>query len=145
MLLAPLEATTSTPGTTALVTAVDADACSLWNANGFAPQAITVDLGAPRVVGRLLLVPGMSPRGHVVHVVEVSHDGVTFEPRARYDGKMWDSGVFVVKLEPAARARFIRLRTESSPSWVAWFEIMPLTCTSDEPPVPPRASVKKPR
>ncbi len=137
MLLAPITATTATPATTALETAVDSDACSLWNSNGFVPQAITLDLGSSRTASRLLLIPGMSPRGRVVHVVEISDDGKSFEPRARYDGEMFDSGAFVVKLEPAARARFIRIRTETSPSWVAWFEIVPFTCTTDPPPVSP--------
>jgi hypothetical protein len=84
----------------------------------------------------------MTPDGQVAHVVEVSSDGVRFEARARYEGAMSEGGVFGVTLSPAALARYLRVRTERSPSWVAWNEIVPVACAGERatPPASPTSS-----
>jgi hypothetical protein len=124
--------------------ALDRSACTIWNSGAGAPQSITLDLGEPRPIGHVVLVAAMTPAGQVAHVVEVSDDGVTFDPRARYDGEMFDGGVFGLTLVPAARARFVRVRTERSPSWVAWRDVVPTTCQG-ETFLPPRAKGSSPR
>ena len=125
--------------------AVDGDSCTAWNSGGFAPQAITLDLGEPRPVGRVVLVPEMTPDGAVAHVVEVSNDGVRFEVRGRYEGTMVERGVYGVALSPAALARYVRVRTERSPSWVAWNEIVPVACPGQHATAPaPQQAVATP-
>jgi hypothetical protein len=123
--------------------ATDTDSCTTWNSNDYAPQSITLDLGEPRPVGHVIVVPNMTPDGPVSQVVEVSDDGVTFEQRARYDDRMFSGGVFGLTLQPAARARFVRVRTLVSPSWVAWFEVVPVAC-ANEAAVPPRPAPPPP-
>jgi len=108
--------------------AFDGSTCSVWNAGGFAPASLTVDLGAATDIDALVLLPEMTPSGNVVHRVEMSDDGVTFTPSQRIEAPM-QSGVEVdLRLPSRERARFVRFTTDASPSWVAWQEIAIVTC-----------------
>jgi hypothetical protein len=122
---------TATAGAGASGLAVDGDACTMWSAGAAPPQSITVDLGAERTFGHVILVAAMTPKGPVQHVVEVSDDGVAFDDRALYEDAMFEGGVYGITLTPPARARYLRVRTDASPSSVAWYEVVPVACPGE--------------
>jgi F5/8 type C domain len=110
-------------------TANDGDACTIWNAGGVPPQAITVDLEKDVPVTGLLLVPDMTPpEGDVTHTLEQSSDGDTWTAIAVVKRRMTDDHVYAVTFPNKVTARFLRVSTTASVSWVAWAEVAPLFC-----------------
>jgi hypothetical protein len=129
----PLEISAS-GGENAASAAFDGSTCTTWNAGGFAPQSITVDLGAPTDVDELVMIPEMTPNGSVVHRIEISDDGRSFAPSQRIEAPM-QSGVAVdLRLPRREHARFLRFSTDQSPSWVAWREIAIIRCGTTHGP-----------
>jgi hypothetical protein len=108
--------------------AFDGDACTVWNAGGFAPQELVVDLGEPAVIDRFVLVPEMTPDGAVRHVIETSLDGRHFEPAHRVEGPLRSGQLQEMVLPTPLRTRFLRIATRDSPSWVAWRDVVLLHC-----------------
>jgi hypothetical protein len=110
-------------------TANDGDACTIWNSGGVPPQSITVDLERDSAVSGLLLVPDMTPpEGDVSHVVEQSSDGDKWTAVVVVKQHMTDDHVYVVAFPQKVTARFLRVTTSASVSWVAWAEVAPLLC-----------------
>ncbi len=108
----------------------DGDTCTIWNSGGFAPQSITFDLGTETRIDAIVLVPEMSPNGSVKHAVAFSNDGKSFQVGQRVEAPM-QSGVAQDLLLPAPeRARFVRVTTDQSPSWIAWREVGLFRCGS---------------
>jgi hypothetical protein len=108
--------------------AVDGDRCTSWNAGEFPPQEIVLDLGAATMVRALLLLPAMTPDGPVVLELSASLDGVSWSHLQRGRADLRSEIPFTVRLPQSTPARWLRVRTLSSPSWVAWYEIVPLRC-----------------
>ncbi len=108
--------------------AFDGSTCTTWNAGGFAPQAITVDLGAPTDIDALVLVPEMTPNGNVTHRLELSEDGKTFSSAHRIEAPMSSGQPVELVFPKRERTRFLRLSSDKSPSWIAWREIGLLRC-----------------
>ncbi|MBI5478035.1 MAG: discoidin domain-containing protein [Deltaproteobacteria bacterium] len=130
--------------------AIDGDARTMWNAGAHPPQAVALDLGAPFVVRGLLGVAAMTPDGEATHVVETSRDGVSFVPRLRLARALRNLEIVDLTFAPVV-ARYLRVVTEASPSWVAWFELVPVTCAGDAaapgrptPPVSPHVPPSAP-
>ena len=108
----------------AAVSAFDGDACSIWNSGGFAPQAATLDLGAPTLVSTVLLVPEMTPSSATVtHVLEVSDDGRSFQRLGQLRAPMRTGEIVELPIPGGVTTRFVRVSTSESPSWVAWRDI----------------------
>ncbi len=126
-LLFPLATSASGASATAGL-ASDGSTCTIWNAGGHAPHSVTLDLGAPTRVDVIALVPEMTPNGQVSHEIAFSDDGRTFQVGHRLQAPM-QSGVAVELVLPSPeRARFVRVSTSASPSWVAWREIGLFRC-----------------
>ena len=107
----------------------DGDACTIWNAGGVPPQAITVDLEKDVGVSGVLLVPDMTPpEGDVVHTLETSSDGDRWTAIAVVKRRMTDDHVYAVTFPTKVTTRFLRVSTTASVSWVAWAEVAPLLC-----------------
>lgn len=97
-----------------------------WNSGGFAPQWIVIDLGAHYVIAEVRLQVIQDPGGQTSHhllarglatdneyVLLHTFQGVTTEGnRLRY-----------VLPEPLEGVRYIKIESESSPSWIGWYEI----------------------
>jgi hypothetical protein len=130
--------------------AIDGDVRTMWNAGAHPPQSVTLDLGAPLVVRGLLGVTAMTPDGEATHIVETSRDGVRFAPRLRLERALRDLDIVDLTSAPV-EARYLRVVTEVSPSWVAWYELVPVACAGDVAssegrisPVPPPPSPPSP-
>lgn len=67
------------------------------------------------------------PEGPTKHTVELSCDGVEWAPAAEVEGRTKTGDTLSVPLVPGlAPARYLRVTTTESPSWVAWQRIRPL-------------------
>lgn len=108
--------------------ASDTDRCTIWNAGGFAPASVTLDLGAETRIDVIALVPEMTPDGRVSHAIAFSDDGKTFVTGQRVEAPMQSGVAAELALPKPERARFVRVTTSASPSWVAWREIGLFRC-----------------
>jgi hypothetical protein len=61
--------------------------------------------------------------GRVVHVIETCTGGDDWTIHATLDQAMTDGAVYTVAFATATDARWVRIRTTSSPSHVAWYEL----------------------
>lgn len=106
--------------------AVDGKISTAWNSGGFPSQWMEIDLLAAVDIRAMELVVAQSPAGRTKHLIysRASREdkwrlGWTVEGETR--------GRQVLRLDFFARPwlgqRYVRVVTESSPSWVAWKEI----------------------
>jgi hypothetical protein len=113
----------------AAVPAFDGDTCTIWNSGGFAPQSATLDLGAPKFISTILLVPEMTPsRGLVHHTVEVSDDGRLFQKLGELKLTMRTGEAIELPVPNGVTTRFLRITTSESPSHVAWRDVALVRC-----------------
>jgi hypothetical protein len=109
----------------------DGSTCTEWNAGGFAPASVTLDLGTPTRIDAIVLVPEMSPGGRVRHEIAFSDDGRSFQVGHRVEAPMQTRVPVELPLPRPERARFVRVTTTSSPSFVAWREVALFRCGSE--------------
>ena len=93
-----------------------------WNSGHSAPGWIEVDLGASRSLDSLRLSPSQSPTGAATHYIYAGNSPSPTALIAIASGLGGDLEPFAVDLG-LYYARYIRVYTSSSPSWVAWREI----------------------
>lgn len=107
------------------VYAADCDMGTAWNAEGYAQTAITLPLPEDDdVVAEIRLIPTQSPAGQTVHQIEVENLNGEWRHVATLDQYTEDKQLLTQKFSPPLQqVRSIRVRTDSSPSWVAWYEI----------------------
>lgn len=111
--------------------AADGSRCTIWNAGGFAPQQMTLDVGTPTRVDVIALVPEMTPDGSVTHDVAFSDDGTTFQVGHRIEAPMRTGQQVELVLPRPEKARFVRITTTKSPSFVAWREVGLFRCGTE--------------
>jgi hypothetical protein len=116
----------SLPGSTAAA-ANDGNLCTRWGSGGFPPASWTVDLGASLPLDGVTLVPEMTPNGSVSHTIDVSTNGVDFTTVTTVDQTMNTQVIYPIALGTVT-ARYVRVRTLASPSWVSWGEVAVYTC-----------------
>ena len=103
---------------------------NMWNAGhgtiaagGSHDPEIELDLGFNRAVQSLRLTPAMSPDGSTTHVI---YAGTSPNPQTQVatvtDARGTNMATIPVSFTPTT-ARYIRIKTTSSPSWVAWKEL----------------------
>lgn len=101
--------------------AVDGDPGTHWSAGDFAPQWIEITLDGPSEVAAIRLTPSQYPEGETTHRVLGWVDGHWVELGVA-TGQIRDGRPIVVT-GPWSNVERIRVETDSSPSWVAWYEI----------------------
>lgn len=103
--------------------AIDGDPDTQWSAGAEAPQHLEVDLGSDRKVREIHLLAAQFPDGETHHrLLLAGQDGV-FEVVKVFEGPTADGDLLVFHPAEPVDARYIRVETVSSPSWVAWREI----------------------
>ncbi len=103
--------------------AIDGLAETQWGAGAFAPQWIQVDLGSVRSVREIDLLVAQFPEGETSHrLLLAGADGV-FATVERFRRSTAQGDVLTFRPDVPVEARFVRVETASSPSWVAWSEI----------------------
>jgi hypothetical protein len=110
--------------------AFDGDAGTTWNSGGAAPQWIEADLGSPKKLLSVLLLPDHADKlpGETIHEVWVSdkpigEDRTTATLLHTFKGQAIDSQELKVAFPKEPLARFVQILTTQSPTWVAWREI----------------------
>jgi len=131
------------------VLGADGDSCTVWSSGGFAPAAFDLDFGRTAIVHGVVLVPEMTPEeGETVNVVEASDDGERYAPVLLFRRVMQTKRPVAVLFTETVSARFLRVRTVQTESWVAWREVVPFACEggavvpaglSEPPEEPPRS------
>jgi hypothetical protein len=106
--------------------AVDGNAESVWNAGGDPPQWIEVDLGAVYRLSAVRLLVAQSPAGSTTHRLLVrgpdNGPGILVH---EFSGDTADGDwLEYIPEAPLENIRYVRVETVSSPSWVAWREIV---------------------
>jgi hypothetical protein len=108
--------------------AADGDSCTIWNAGGSGPHSVTFDFGVVTSFRVVTLIPEMSPRGNVEHVIELSDDGKRFAVAHRIQAPLRSGVAETLRLPRTERARFVRVSSKNSPSFIAWREIALFQC-----------------
>jgi hypothetical protein len=106
--------------------AVDGNQESVWIAGGHPPQWIEVDLGGAYRLTEIRLLVSQLPAGPTRHRVLVRGPGgaaATLVHEFAVDTVDGDWLAFVPDA-PLENVRYVRVETTSSPSWVAWREVV---------------------
>ncbi len=107
----------------------DGNRCTSWNSGGYAPATLTLDFGETVPMRGVTLVPEMSPTtAGVGHVVEVSDNGSAWRVAHTVSQTMSSGQVYPFAFSQPQSARFLRVRSTSSPSWIAWVEVAVYRC-----------------
>jgi len=94
-----------------------------WGAGDFPPQWIEIDLGAVRSIDEINLVVDQFPVGDTHHRLLLAEAPGAFFEAAEFDGFTAPGDVLVFRPSTPIDARYVRVETLSSPSWVGWHEI----------------------
>ena len=125
-LIDPLPAVGATAGSTwdgAPSNVVDRNLGNIWNSGSFPSAAtwIQIDLGAVRNFRRIRLLPRISPSGTTTQAIYVGPTPSPTTLLSAWTGQTNDRQW--VDLSLSGSARYVRILTTASPSWVAWGEI----------------------
>ena len=112
--------------------AFDGNPATIWNAGAHPIHSIKVDLGASFDVGEIKLTVVQLPDGVTGHDVYVSYDGVNETLAHTFSGYTANGDVLSqVFVPPLVGVQSVKVKTTSSPSWVAWSEIEVLEADVD--------------
>ena len=96
-----------------------------WNAAGFAPQYLQLELPRAQTVAQVLLQVRQTPAGPTNHSLLVGTDEKTLrEVKSLVGHTKTDDWLNVTFSPPLENVRFVRVNTISSPSWVAWYKFL---------------------
>jgi len=101
----------------------DGLAATSWNSGDDAPQWIELDLGSVRTISGIRLLVGQYPAGRTTHRVLARGGGGALRLLATLRGTTTDGDWLEVPFDSPVWARYVRVETTESPSWVAWREI----------------------
>lgn len=104
--------------------AVDGLVSTAWNSGSFAPVTITIDLGSPKTIHEIRLLVAQDPAGTTAHRIEVRKSTGGWIGVGKLLGSTQEQQwLRVFPASPVTGVRWIRVRTQKSPSWVSWREI----------------------
>jgi hypothetical protein len=101
---------------------IDGDLSTTWNAGGFAPRWIQLDLGQQYAISKVRLNVAQTPAGHTTHQVYGGSTPNNLSLIGTLDG-MTQDGQWLELVSSANNIRYLRISTVASPSWVSWSEI----------------------
>jgi hypothetical protein len=108
----------------------DGDRNSLWNAGGYPPQWIEIDVGEADL-HHVTVIPEQTPAGYTEHrVIGITTSGESRELGSlKGDTKSFGEFTLAVPDEAGRRVRKVRIETTQTPrSWVAWREVEVYGC-----------------
>ena len=108
---------------------VDGNLSTSWNAGGYAPAWVKLDLSVPWRVFEIRAFTEQSPGGSTRHDVYLD-EVPTYSWVGYTDDAQWLTYAFPQPVDATA----VRISTLSSPSWVAWNEIQVLAQPSSSRP-----------
>lgn len=109
--------------------AADGNRCTGWNAGTFAPATWRIDFPSLRSVRGITLIPSISPNpANVHHAVDTSVDGVSWVQRLTISQSMSSGSSYSYDFGSSVALRALRVRSISSPSWIAWVDVALFAC-----------------
>lgn len=115
-------------GDMSAVGSADDDTCTVWNSGAFPPHELVMELPPETPIAGLLLATEQTPDGTTTQIVETSDDGAAWTELAALHGHTITQTVYGARTARRT-ARFVRIRTTESPSWVAFRDVAMLSCT----------------
>jgi hypothetical protein len=119
----PVTATSALPGLEA-GKAVDGLALTAWNSGGGPPAELVIDLGAPMTIREIRLLNAQDPAGVTTHRIEIRKPFGGWQLLEKLNGfttsEQW---LRVFPSAPVTGVRWIRIKTQKTPSWVSWWEV----------------------
>jgi hypothetical protein len=117
---------------------VDGDPTTLWNAGGFGPQWIEINLGTPSSIDSIRLHVAQFPQGDTTHEIWVADSSKVYTKLETVSGFTTDGEVLDRAYNPSLTSiQWVKVITTASPSWVAWYEIQVCqTTTPVSTPIP---------
>jgi len=108
--------------------AADGDVNTHWVSGKFPKQWIQLDFGRPVAISQIRLLTSQDPTGKTVHSISVGDDPNHLRVVRKFNGKTHDNQWLEHSGDGLSRdrlghARYVRVTTTQSPSWVAWREI----------------------
>ncbi|MCM2315918.1 MAG: discoidin domain-containing protein [Thermoanaerobaculia bacterium] len=103
--------------------AVDGNSGTQWSAGNFPVQWIQVDVGQTRYLTKVRLLVSQFPNGATTHEVWAGDSEAALRRISVISGPTVSPQWLEARIDQDAR--FVRIVTTSSPSWVGWFEIVP--------------------
>ena len=103
--------------------AVDGTIVNRW-ISGFHPTGwIRIDLGSEQPINAIELTVEQTPNGITNHNIYLSKDGVNWGSPVTVINQFTSNGDVLLYCYDELSARYVRVETTASPSWVAWQEI----------------------
>ena len=94
-----------------------------WGAGDSPPQWIEIDLGTVGSINDINLVVDQFPEGDTHHRVLLAGTDGDFAVAAEFEEHTAPGDVLAFHPPASLEARYVRVETVSSPSWVGWYEI----------------------
>jgi hypothetical protein len=99
--------------------AFDANPTTEWNAGNWPEQWIEVTFGKPLKFNEITALVDQSPSGDANH--DITFDG---EPAFSWTGNFFQGQLLSESFTAMQQVKTMRITTTSSPSWVAWVDIL---------------------
>lgn len=102
----------------------DGDITTMWTAQGFAPQWLSIEFDEFHLVSKVELVVTQSEAGLTTHELWLGDDSHTTTPYKRFDNFHTEDGqVLEVIVDPPRRINRVYILTRQSKGWVGWYEV----------------------
>lgn len=127
--------------------AIDNNENTIWSAGGNAPQDIMLTLNRPYLVDSLQLLVSQAPAGQTTQEIWLgTPDGKLTLYKKLTNTYTWDGETLTIPIQPAQVIERVLVRTDASPSFVAWREVrvMGRPPTANQATVSPNTSSPNP-
>ena len=102
----------------------DGDITTMWTAQAFAPQWLSIEFDEFHLVSKVELVVTQSEAGLTTHELWLGDDSHTTTPYKRFDNLHTEDGqVLEVIVDPPRRINRVYVLTRQSKGWVGWYEV----------------------
>ena len=102
----------------------DGDASTMWTAQDFAPQWLSIEFDSFHLVSKIELVVTQSEAGLTTHEVWLGDDSYSTTPYKRLDNLHTEDGqTLEIFVDPPRRINRVYILTRQSKGWVGWYEV----------------------
>ena len=102
----------------------DGDITTLWTAQDFAPQWLSIEFDEFHLVSKIELIVTQSEAGLTTHELWLGDDSNTATPYKRFDNTHTEDGqILEVFVDPPRRINRVFILTRESLGWVGWYEV----------------------
>jgi len=96
---------------------------NFWNAGGYAPQWVQIDLQNNYDISSIKLIPETDRRGKTVQKISVSEDLKDWKEIDSFEEELFAGKAVIRNYKNILNIRAVKILTVSSPTWIAWREI----------------------